>query len=69
MITYTKHILNNGLTVLANRDCTSQLAAVNLLYKVGARNEKPSCTGLGGKIVAFKKILRSVRVADSLTLT
>ena len=46
MITYTKHILSNGLTVLANRDCTSQLAAVNLLYKVGARNEKPSCTGL-----------------------
>lgn len=45
MITYRKHILRNGLTVVANRDRTSKLAAVNLLYKVGARNENPERTG------------------------
>ncbi len=46
MITYSKHKLNNGLTLLANRDRTSRMAAVNILYKVGARNENPSRTGL-----------------------
>ncbi len=45
MIDYTKKILANGLTVVVNRDRTSKLAAVNLLYKVGARNESPSRTG------------------------
>ena len=46
MITYTKHTLRNGLTVIANRDRTSRLAAINILYRVGARNENPSRTGL-----------------------
>ena len=46
MITYSKHRLKNGLTVLANRDRTSRMAAVNILYKVGARNENPERTGL-----------------------
>lgn len=46
MITYEKTILSNGLTVLANRDRSSRMAAVNVLYKVGARNESPSRTGL-----------------------
>ncbi len=45
MITYRKRILNNGLTVIVNRDRTSKLAAVNILYKVGARNESPDRTG------------------------
>ncbi len=45
MITYERHTLPNGLTVVVNRDRTSQLAAVNLLYKVGARNENPERTG------------------------
>lgn len=45
MITYERHILPNGLTVIVNRDRTSQLAAANLLYKVGARNENPERTG------------------------
>lgn len=39
MITYDKIQLKNGLTVIANRDRASRMAAVNLLYKVGARNE------------------------------
>lgn len=46
MITYQKYQLSNGLTVIANRDRTSRMAAVNLLYKVGARNESPARTGL-----------------------
>lgn len=46
MITYQKYQLSNGLTVVANRDRTSRMAAVNLLYKVGARNENPNRTGL-----------------------
>ena len=45
MIDYTKKILANGLTVVVNRDRTSKLAAVNILYKVGARNESPMRTG------------------------
>lgn len=45
MIPYRKQILDNGLTVVVNRDRTSKLAAVNLLYKVGARNEDPRRTG------------------------
>ena len=46
MITYKKTTLANGLSVIANRDKTSRMAAVNILYKVGARNENPNRTGL-----------------------
>lgn len=45
MIRYKEKRLNNGLHVLVNRDHASKLAAVNILYKVGARNEEPSKTG------------------------
>lgn len=45
MIPYRKKTLANGLTVVVNRDRTSRLAAVNMLYKVGARNENPARTG------------------------
>ena len=45
MIPYTKKILPNGLTVVVNRDRASKLAAVNILYKVGARYENPARTG------------------------
>nr|MBE6191889.1 insulinase family protein [Rikenellaceae bacterium] len=45
MISYKKRILKNGLTVVVNRDRLSKLSAVNLLYKVGARNEDPDRTG------------------------
>ena len=37
--------MKNGLTVLVNRDHASKLAAVNILYKVGARNEAEDKTG------------------------
>ena len=45
MIRYQKRVLKNGLTVLVNRDRASKLAAVNILYKVGARNEMTDKTG------------------------
>ena len=45
MIKYKRQVLKNGLTVLVNRDRSSKLAAVNLLYKVGARNESEDKTG------------------------
>ncbi len=45
MIPYRKTTLANGLTVIVNRDRSSRLAAVNMLYRVGARNENPARTG------------------------
>ena len=45
MIKYQKRVLPNGLTVLVNRDTSSKLAAVNILYRVGARNESEDKTG------------------------
>ncbi len=45
MISYKEHTLSNGLTVLAHRDRATQMAAVNVLYKVGARDEDPAHTG------------------------
>lgn len=46
MIKYKQITLQNGLTVISNRDTASKMAAVNILYKVGARNEQPHRTGL-----------------------
>lgn len=45
MIKYKQAVLDNGLTILVNRDRASKLAAVNILYKVGARNEAEDKTG------------------------
>lgn len=45
MIQFEKHILPNGLKILAHRDTTTPMAAVNLLYDVGARDESPGKTG------------------------
>jgi predicted Zn-dependent peptidase len=45
MISYKEHTLGNGLRVLAHRDRATQMAAVNIAYKVGARDEDPSHTG------------------------
>lgn len=45
MIRYKEARLKNGLTILVNRDRASKLAAVNILYKVGARNETENKTG------------------------
>lgn len=45
MIEYQQTVLDNGLTVLANRDRESKMAAFNIIYRVGSRNEDPDHTG------------------------
>jgi predicted Zn-dependent peptidase len=46
MINYQQFTLGNGLSVIVHEDLGSQIAVVNLLYKVGSRNEVPGKTGL-----------------------
>lgn len=45
MIEFEKHSLSNGLRVLIHRDHTTPLAAMNIVYDVGARDEHPDKTG------------------------
>ena len=45
MIKYTRHVLDNGLTVICNTDTSTPFVSVNILYKVGAKNEDPNRTG------------------------
>ncbi|MBS1763368.1 MAG: insulinase family protein [Bacteroidetes bacterium] len=45
MLNFEKHTLQNGLTVIVNHDATTPLVAMNILYKVGARNEDENKTG------------------------
>ncbi|MCX6291988.1 MAG: pitrilysin family protein [Bacteroidetes bacterium] len=45
MIQFNKTTLSNGLTVLVHEDSSTPLATVNILYKVGARDEDPAKTG------------------------
>ncbi len=45
MINYTKFTLENGLTVIHHADDSTQLCVLNLLYKVGSRDENPDKTG------------------------
>jgi predicted Zn-dependent peptidase len=45
MINFDKFELDNGLRVIVHVDKTTPLAAVNILYQVGARNENPERTG------------------------
>ena len=45
MINFDRFTLKNGLRVIVYKDVTTPLVAVNLLYKVGARNEDENRTG------------------------
>jgi predicted Zn-dependent peptidase len=45
-IPFSRQILANGLHVLVHEDHTTPLAACNILYRVGSRDEDPACTGL-----------------------
>lgn len=45
MIQFEEFYLDNGLQVIVHEDPRSTLACVNLLYKVGSRNETPDKTG------------------------
>ncbi|NSW44417.1 MAG: insulinase family protein [Bacteroidales bacterium] len=44
-IIFERLLLTNGLTVLLHQDKNTPLAVVNILYKVGSRNENPQRTG------------------------
>ena len=44
-ITYTKFVLDNGLTVLVHEDHKAPIVAVNTWYHVGSKNEKLGKTG------------------------
>lgn len=45
MINYNKKVLENGLTLLVSTDRATSMVAVNLIYRVGAKNENPDKTG------------------------
>lgn len=45
MIKYNRFTLTNGLTVLVHHDSHTPMVAMNILYKVGARDEDPEKTG------------------------
>lgn len=45
MIDFEKFTLDNGLKVIVHQDKSTPIAAVNLLYDVGARDEHPERTG------------------------
>lgn len=45
MITYEKFTLDNGLKVIIHKDASTPIAAVNVLYDIGARDENPEKTG------------------------
>jgi predicted Zn-dependent peptidase len=45
-IPFSRTILPNGLHVLVHEDHTTPLAACTIVYRVGSRDENPSCTGL-----------------------
>ena len=44
-INFSKHTLNNGLRLIIHQDTTTPMAAVNVLYDVGSRDESPDKTG------------------------
>jgi len=45
MINFEKHILSNGLKVVAHYDPSTPMVTTNLLYNVGSRDEDPEATG------------------------
>ncbi|MFN8285451.1 MAG: pitrilysin family protein [Chitinophagales bacterium] len=45
MIKFEQHTLANGLKVIVHEDHTTSMAAVNILYKVGSRDEQAEQTG------------------------
>ncbi len=45
MVKFERHILKNGLKVLIHEDDSTPMAALNLLYNVGAKDEQEDKTG------------------------
>ncbi len=46
MLDFTKYTLDNGLDLIVHEDHRCPIAAVNLWYHVGSKNERPGRTGL-----------------------
>ena len=46
MVKFKRHILDNGMVILLNRDLTTPLVAFNMLYNVGSKHENENKTGL-----------------------
>ena len=46
MVNYSKKVLENGLTVIVHEDFSTPLVAINILYKVGSKDEMPEKTGI-----------------------
>src|SRR5512140_3757762 len=44
-IAYQRYVLGNGLTLIVHEDHKAPIAAVNVWYHVGSKNEKPGKTG------------------------
>ena len=45
MINFEKYSLANGLRVIVHQDKTTPMAAMDVIYDVGARDESPHHTG------------------------
>lgn len=45
MVNFEKFTLDNGLTVIVHRDPFTPMVAMNIIYKVGSRDENPDKTG------------------------
>jgi predicted Zn-dependent peptidase len=69
MISFKKTQLSNGLTVIVHEDPSTPLAAVNILYDVGARDEDPNRTGFAHLfehlMFGGRKIFRLRRAASN----
>ncbi|MFW5793283.1 MAG: M16 family metallopeptidase [Bacteroidota bacterium] len=46
MVKFEKYVLNNGLKVIAHQDKSTPMAAFNVLYNVGSKDEHPEHTGM-----------------------
>src|SRR4030042_1092750 len=46
MISYERFTLENGLRILVHEDRSTPLAAMNILYDAGSRDEDPEATGM-----------------------
>lgn len=45
MLSFEKHVLKNGLTVVAHFDDSTPMVTTNILYRTGAKDEDPEATG------------------------
>src|SRR5687768_13293536 len=63
MINFSTHTLSNGLKTIVHEDASTPLVTVNILYKVGARDEDPNRTGFAH---LFEHLMfgGSVNIAD-----